>query len=117
MFPGAGPGWGLLLLRMCAAGMLLRSVISYPAISISTWELVGLIVLAAALCFGVFTPLACAASCLVQAFILLHPTDRDPFHFAFSFCVSIVLLLLGPGAFSVDSRRFGRRLILPPNSE
>ena len=117
MFPGAGPGCGLLLLRLCAAGILLRNVIAYPAISISAWELGGLIVLTAALCFGVFTPLACAASCLVQTFILLRPTDRDPFQFAFSFLVTIALFLLGPGAFSLDSRRFGRRVILPPSSE
>lgn len=117
MFPGGGPGFGLLLLRLCAAGTLLRNVVSYPALSISAWELAGLIALAAALCFGAFTPLACATSCLVQGLILLRAADRDPFQFAFSFCVTIALLLLGPGAFSVDSRRFGRRLILPPSSE
>lgn len=117
MFPGGGPGRGLLLLRLCVAGTLLRNVMSYPAISLTAWELAGLIVLAAAFCFGVFTPLACAASCLVQSLILLHPGDPDPFQLAFSFCVTIALFLLGPGAFSVDSRRFGRRLILPPSSE
>ena len=117
MFPGGGPGWGLLLLRLCAAGILLRNVISYSVVSISAWELAGLIALATALCFGVFTPLACAISCLVQALILVHPANPDPFQFAFSFCITIALFLLGPGAFSVDSRRFGRRLILPPSSE
>ena len=117
MFPNGGPGSGLLLLRLCAVGMLLRNVLAYPAVSISAWELAGLIALAAAICFGVFTPLACATSCLVQALILLRPANRDPFQFAFSFCVTIALFLLGPGAFSVDSRRFGRRLILPPSSE
>lgn len=117
MFPGGGPGWGLLLLRLCAAGILLRNVLAYPAVSISAWELAGLIALAAILCFGVFTPLACATSCLVQALILVHPANRDLFQFAFSFCITVALFLLGPGAFSVDSHRFGRQLILPPSSE
>src|SRR5215469_3729229 len=114
MFPSGRPGWALLLLRLCAAGMLLRNVISYPAVSIPTWEFAGFIVLAAALCFGLFTPVGCAISCLVQPLILLRGADPDPFQLTFSLCVTIALFLLGPGAFSVDSRRFGRRLILPP---
>lgn len=116
MFPGGGPGWGLLFLRLCAAGILLRNVLTYPAVSIYAWEL-PVLVIAAAICFGVFTPLACAASGLVQALILSRPAHHDSFQFAFSFCVTVALFLLGPGAFSVDSRRFGRRLILPPSSE
>jgi hypothetical protein len=117
MFPSGGPGWGLLLLRLCAAGILLRNATSYPTVSISTLELAGFMVLAAALCFGLFTPLSCAASCLVQVLILLHSAHPDRFQFALSFCITIVLFLLGPGAFSVDSRRFGRRLIVPRSSE
>lgn len=116
MFPGGGPGWGLLLLRLCAAGIFLRNVLAHPALSISAWELAA-VALAAAICLGVFTPLACAGSCLVQALILSRPADRDPVQFAFSFGVTVALFLLGPGAFSVDSRRFGRRLIPPPSSE
>jgi hypothetical protein len=40
------------------------------------------------------------------------PADRDPFQLAFSLSVDTALFLIGPGAFSIDSRMFGRRLIV-----
>ena len=116
MFPAGAAGCGLLLLRLCAAAMLLRSVTRFPPVSLGVWEKVGLLILAGALCLGVVTPLICAASALTQALILLRAVDRDLFQFAFSFCVIIALLLLGPGAFSIDSHLFGRKLIPPPKS-
>ena len=39
--------------------------------------------------------------------------DRDLYNLAFSLGVTLALLLLGPGAFSIDGRSFGRRLIRP----
>ena len=116
MFPAGAAGYGLLLLRLCAAAMLVRNVIRFPTVSLCVWETVGLLILAAALCLGVVTPLSSTASALVQALILLRAGDRDLFQFAFSFCVTIALFLLGPGAFSIDSHLFGRKLILPPKS-
>jgi hypothetical protein len=116
MFPAGAAGCGLLLLRLCAAGMLLRNVTRFPTVPPRVWETAVLLVLAGALCLGVVTPLICAASALVQALILLRAGDRDLFQFAFSFCVAIALFLLGPGAFSIDSHLFGRKLIPPPKS-
>jgi hypothetical protein len=40
------------------------------------------------------------------------PPGRDPFQLAFSLCVDAALFLIGPGAYSIDSRLFGRRLIV-----
>ena len=114
MFPAGAAGCGLLLLRLCAAAMLLGNGIRLPIVSLC--ETIGLVILAGALCLGLLTPLSCAASALVQALLFLRAGARDPLQFAFPFCVSIALSLLGPGAFSIDSHLFGRKLILPPKS-
>jgi uncharacterized membrane protein YphA (DoxX/SURF4 family) len=112
MFPAGAAGWGLLLLRLCAAGMLFRISTLNATVSMPTWEIAALAILVAAFCLGLFTPITCCVSAVLQIFILLRAHEPDYFRFAFSFCVNAVLFLLGPGACSLDSRLFGRRLIV-----
>jgi hypothetical protein len=117
MFPDGTAGWGLLLLRGCAAGMLIRNSILDATVSIPIWEIAAVGVLAVAFCLGVYTPLSCCVSGLLQILVLLRPHQPNSLHFVFTFCVTAALFLLGPGAFSVDSRLFGRRLILHSESK
>ena len=117
MFPAGAAGWGLLLVRLCAAGMLVRNFSAEATTSTGSWEVAAVTILAGAFCFGAFTPVSCSISALMQAFILVHTRGIDPFQFAFSFCITAALFLLGPGAFSLDSRLFGRRLIVHSDSE
>ena len=116
MFPAGAAGWGLLLLRLCAAGMLIRNVILDATVS-PTWEIAGVVLLAGAFLLGVFTPVTCCLSALLQSFVLLRAHEPNPLHFVFSFCVTAALFLVGPGAFSFDSRLFGRRLIVRSDSK
>ena len=117
MFPAGAAGWGLLLLRACAAGMLVRNIILDAAISIPIWEIVAVVVFAGAFLLGVITPVSCCLSALLQIVVLVRAHQPNPLHFAFSFCVTAALFLLGPGAFSIDARLFGRRLIVHSDSE
>ena len=117
MFPAGAAGWGLLLLRLCAAGMLTRNCILDATVSIPIWEIAGVVLLAGASVLGAFTPLVCWISALLQIFVLLRAHQPNPLHFSFSICVTAALFLLGPGAFSLDSRLFGRRLIVPTDSK
>lgn len=117
MFPAGAAGWGLLLLRVCAAGMLIRNCTAYATASIATLEITGVVILVGGLCLGGFTPVACGASVLMQTFIMVCAHGVDPFQFVFSFCVAAAVFLVGPGAFSLDSRLFGRRLIVHSDSE
>ena len=117
MFPAGAAGWGLVLLRLCAAGMLVRNSIVDATVPIPTWLIAGIIVLVIAFCFGAFTPLSCCVSAMTQIFLVLRARESDPYHIAFTFCVTAALFFLGPGAFSVDSRLFGRRVIVHSDSQ
>ena len=112
MFPVGAAGYGLLILRLCAAGMLMRAAVPENAIIIPTWAFVGVIVVVLLLCLGAFTPVCCIASELVHIAIRYFHADRDPLLLAFAMAVVAALFLLGPGAFSFDSHLFGRRLII-----
>ena len=117
MFPAGAAGVGLLLLRLCASGMLVRNSFAKAAIPTAPWEIVAVGILAGAFCVGAFTPVTCSLSALVQVFILIGPSEPDPYRLVFSLSVTVALFLLGPGAFSLDSRLFGRRLIVPSDSD
>lgn len=116
MFPAGAAGFGLLILRICAAAMLVRNTVLIATPALPWWGTVALLVLVVALCIGVFTPAACIASGLGQIVLLIWAVHGDPFEVLSSVGVTWALLLLGPGAFSVDGRMFGRRRILPQNS-
>ena|SRR5215470_6651266 len=115
MFPAGAAGCGLVLLRVCAAGMLVRNSTGHMAASIATWGIIGLMIIAGAFCLGAFTPVTCFVSMVVQVCILLRAHQPDFYQFAFSICITAALFLLGPGAFSIDSWIFGRRLIVHSN--
>jgi len=117
MFPAGAAGLGLVILRLCAAAMLVHSVVLIAAPALSWWESAALLVLLGALCIGVFTPAACIASVLVQVLLLIWMFPRGLFETVFSVALTLSLLLLGPGAFSVDGRLFGRRRIQISNSK
>ena len=107
-FPSGPPGIGLLLLRVSVAIGL--------ALSFSWNQQIPFAVVAAswlmcvALCIGYFTPIAallafalqgallCLRQLSVEASVVL-PLD------------AMALALLGPGAYSLDVRRFGRRVL------
>jgi uncharacterized membrane protein YphA (DoxX/SURF4 family) len=80
----------------------------------AAWALIGLIVLSIALFIGVFTPLAA----LVSLLRLLGPTGASAELNAVSILTAAALALLGPGTYSLDMVRFGRRVIvLPPDED
>lgn len=116
MFPAGAAGFGLLILRLCVAGTLLHHIMPKSTEAFPLWETAGLIGLAVLLCIGLLTPLACIVWGFAQIAMLFSGGGDAP-QFAFSFCVTLALLLLGPGAFSIDGRLFGRRLIRPSGSQ
>jgi hypothetical protein len=115
MFPTGLPGAALFLLRIAVIGMLLDSTVQSSSTgNISPWRTVALVMISLLIFCGAFTPIASVLSIILES-IYWPLWDRlRSLEFSLQALVMIALFLLGPGAYSIDSKMFGRRLILPP---
>lgn len=113
MFPHGLPGLALLLLRAAVAIALLIHTYGHEQL-LSSALLATAILLAVALLVGYWTPIVAVVALVLHGLVWLA-TGIDSAAVAGVFCLdAIALALLGPGAYSLDSYRFGRRLLVPP---
>lgn len=115
MFPAGMAGVALLLLRASVAATLVANVIphgpfvpSFGTIAITSLPVILMI-------GGFLTPYACFFACLIQLSVMLGGNGANVFHLMISMLNSGILAGLGPGAFSVDARVFGRRIVIFPS--
>lgn len=108
MFPTAGPGIGLLLLRLAVAAPL---VVGDGRAELASWLPVGL---AAGLAAGIATPVL---ALLVVATEVAKAIGADTADAATAPAIlsAAALTLLGPGAYAVDARLYGRRRVVTPH--
>ncbi len=71
---------------------------------------------AISLCLGIWTDLCCAIVILINAASLFWLGSSQPMQAALALLQSVALWLLGPGAYSIDAKRHGRRVIVLPDS-
>jgi hypothetical protein len=116
MFPAGWPGVGLLLLRFAVAGKALAYAINHHE-QWAPWAVIGLTGLAVAVGIGILTPLLCILAILVQLALAAGPKDPAIHDTCTAVLVAAALAALGPGAYSFDARRFGRRIVLTPRSD
>ena len=112
-FPSGWPGAGLLLLRLASgvtaivdAGLSLWQWGGAPILMLRIFEVLGGLLF---LC-GLTTPIAGLLLAAIEvSLLLLRRTlvDRD----VAIMIVALSLAMLGPGAYSVDARLFGRKRI------
>lgn len=115
MFPAGLPGVALVLLRITVIGMLFDSTAQSSATgSISLSKILVLAATSLLLLCGAFTPVASVVSIVFEAIYWPSWDGLRSFEFCLRALAIISLLLLGPGAYSIDLKMFGRRLILPP---
>jgi uncharacterized membrane protein YphA (DoxX/SURF4 family) len=117
MFPTGLPGIGLIAVRVTVGAMLLvdGSPHAEPQSMVCA---IGSSVAAVCLVIGILTPYAAAFAGCLELWRLCMRDDVDLFHLLAAIVVSLALAVLGPGAYSVDNKIFGRRLVnLPHGSE
>jgi len=115
MFPPGGPGIGLLVLRISvAATFVLIAAIRTDMSSIHPL-FVGALVVALCLVIGFLTPYLSFIVCVYALVNVFGASAHlDILLLASLLLSSAALALLGPGAFSIDARLFGRRVVIVP---
>lgn len=113
-FPDGWPGHGLLLLRV-SVGLLLFywGIADLAARNVTAIPNLAAAVAAIFLISGLFTPVAGVIVVLAQAWMAFSPAFANDGERSIRFflaAVSASVAMLGPGAWSMDARRFGRKV-------
>jgi len=117
MFPRGGPGIALLLLRISVAATLLLTLLGGPRPSLFTLLFAGALLVSIALAIGIYTPVV-SSTVSVYAIADLLIGLRFDWLVVSLVLDSIALALLGPGAYSLDARLYGLRvMVVPPRRD
>jgi uncharacterized membrane protein YphA (DoxX/SURF4 family) len=115
-FPNGWPGAGLLLVRLCLGTALIwLGIAGFLSTAADTTRSVENVIAAAGgtlLLTGLWTPLAGGLAALAeigQALSSSVPTREAILIHAFLAILSVSVAMLGPGAWSIDARLFGRQ--------
>ena len=119
-FPGGWPGLGLLLLRALVGVTLIAQIVAYigsTKLSVLSLMVTALVlIIASCLLVGFMTPVAAMViglGAIALAASHVFETNQTLLNVV---VLTTAIALLGPGAFSIDARMFGRREILIPNT-
>ena len=110
MFPNGVPGLALFVLRFSVGATLLIGVGAINDISSGSPRIVALLILFSLLCAGLFTPIAALINCIICLISQLEPGPQQCLMMMNIF-YSITLAMIGPGAYSLDSHFYGRRVV------
>ena len=114
MFPAGLPGLALLFLRGSVAFALIFENYGRRD-SVFGWMQGATLLISAALAVGYLTPIAAVVALVFHGLIWLGAGIDSTIAAVVLSLDALALALLGPGAYSIDSWRFGRRLVdLPP---
>jgi putative oxidoreductase len=115
-FASGLPGVGLLLLRVLTAAALIHFEIAYlheaPPLITAVLQFIGAVA-GILLLIGLFTPVAGTLAAIVIVWIAFsrYFSHSDPWVSIMLAVLGAALAMIGPGAWSIDARLFGRRPI------
>jgi len=114
-FPDGAIGAGLLVLRVTLATMLVGFGLEHDGLALPTAVIIVPAFAIACLCIGFLTTwIAVFCGLGAMAAIYVVP-DAHGAGCALASAISLSVALVGPGAFSVDHLRYGRRVrVFPP---
>jgi len=111
-FARSWPGTGLLCLRMITAIVSVHYAITgFSSEPILLFRIVTEIASGVLLCAGLWTPVAGGALSIVALWSVFTGTG-DPWAQILLASVGAALAMLGPGAWSIDARLFGRKRLI-----
>ena len=114
MFPAGLAGVALLLLRLCVMGTVLNASDWFGQMHVLTTQGLATLALIFALSLGLYTPIGCGGALISQMVSYGANGFANTRDIMIHLLLTTALLALGPGAYSIDSRLFGRKLIMPP---
>jgi putative oxidoreductase len=110
-FPNGWPGCGLLVLRVtCAASLVITGTATLGAwpIEAATWLRFASGITAMLIFGGLWTPLGAS---LLAVFHVVLAVEGDALLHLVSALNGMSLVMIGPGAWSIDARLYGRKRI------
>lgn len=118
VFPTGAPGIALLILRISLAAAILDSGFDVINPAVLPLVYIALAVQSLLLCLGLLTPIVSIIACAFELTALLVTGHADVRFIAVSILNAAAIALLGPGAYSLDARLFGRReIVFPPSTK
>ena len=111
MFPTGAPGVALLLLRIGVAATIFATGWNSP---VPVPVLLVLVLHCVFLSLGIFTPLLAALGCVFELVTAVFMNHHSIVAVLSSSLDAAAVAMLGPGAYSLDARRFGHRVIRFP---
>jgi putative oxidoreductase len=116
-FANGWPGAGILLLRLLTGAALIAfgigGIREGPPLLTVALQIIGMAA-AILLLAGLFTPLAGALAAIAKMWIAMSRFSShsgDPWVALAQAILAAALAMIGPGAWSIDARRFGRKRI------
>jgi hypothetical protein len=112
MFPDGAPGCGMLILRLGVAASLHIAPSGQFAVNPNMLVFAAFAALSGSLALGLLTPLIALLAGIVEVALLVTGASSVVVAVLLGPLDAAVLLLLGPGAYSLDARLFGRRVVV-----